>query len=91
MQRIWPIVAKMEFPVRIKRKVFARRIGRSKLGDPQRGARTGNKSANDWNDFNFQIQIGDKFGDTSNVCAANQHCLTNTNHTTASWINDEPW
>ena len=72
LQRIRPVVAEMEFPVRVERKMFARRFGGGKLRDQQRGARAGNKSANNWNDFHFQIQISNKFGGTCKHCAANQ-------------------
>jgi hypothetical protein len=62
----------MEFPARVEREMFARRLGGGKLCDPQHGARASNKGANDRNDFHFQFQICDECGDASNVCAANQ-------------------
>jgi len=58
MERVWPVVAEMKFPARVERKMFARRIGSGKRCDAQRGARTGNNNANNWNDFHFQTQMG---------------------------------
>jgi hypothetical protein len=66
MQRVRPVVAEVEFPVRVEREMFAstlrsstatedgRHSGGGKWRDKQRGARAGNESANDWNDFRFQ-------------------------------------
>ena len=46
MQRAGPVVAEMEFPVRVEGKVFPRRIGGPKLHRQQRGTRADGKSSN---------------------------------------------
>jgi len=52
-----PVVAEMEFPVRAESKVFAQRVGNGKLRGQQRGARAGEKGAEDGNDFRFQAAL----------------------------------
>ena len=45
MQRIRPVIAEVEFPVRVEQEVFARRTSGRELRDQQRGAHAGEESA----------------------------------------------